>query len=423
MNAALEHGADIRHPIMNGQSILGGGRGSVGEVFVAFLELGLTSFGGPIAHLGYFRESFVVRCRWIDEAGYADLVALCQFLPGPASSQVGFALGLMRAGPLGALAAWAGFTLPSAVLMLLFAFSASIFDGPIGLAAIHGLKLVAVAIVAQAVWGMARTLTPDRSRAALALVALAAVTLVSGAWGQIAAIGLGAMGGLWLCRAITPAPGGSVRFMVRRKVGATCLAIFTLLLVGLPLLASAFGLQGLALLDAFYRSGALVFGGGHVVLPLLQAAIVEPGWTDDATFLAGYGLAQALPGPLFSFAAYLGALVVSVPGGMIGAGVALVGIFLPGLLILVGALPFWEALRARPAARAALHGVNAAVVGILGAALYNPVWVSAVISPYDFAIAAAGFILLTVWRTPPIVVVMLVALLATAQSLTLASGV
>jgi chromate transporter len=408
---------------MYGQSILGGGRGSVGEVFVAFLKLGLTSFGGPIAHLGYFRESFVVRRRWIDEAGYADLVALCQFLPGPASSQVGFALGLMRAGPLGALAAWAGFTLPSAVLMLLFAFSASSFDGPIGLAAIRGLKLVAVAIVAQAVWGMARTLTPDRSRAALALVALAAVTLVNGAWGQIAAIGLGAMGGRWLCRAITPAPGGSVQFMVRRKVGATCLAIFTLLLVGLPLLASAFGLQGLALFDAFYRSGALVFGGGHVVLPLLQAAIVEPGWTDDATFLAGYGVAQALPGPLFSFAAYLGALVVSVPGGMIGAGVALVGIFLPGLLILVGALPFWEALRARPAAKAALHGVNAAVVGILGAALYNPVWVSAVISPYDFAIAAAGFILLTVWRTPPIVVVMLVALLATAQSLRQVSGV
>lgn len=408
---------------MNGQSILGGGRGSVGEVFVAFLKLGLTSFGGPIAHLGYFRESFVMRRRWIDEAGYADLVALCQFLPGPASSQVGFALGLMGAGPLGALAAWAGFTLPSAVLMLLFAYSASSFDGPIGLAAIHGLKLVAVAIVAQAVWGMARTLTPDRSRAGLALVALAAVTLVNGAWGQIAAIGLGAMGGLWLCRAITPAPSGSVQFMVRRKVGATCLAIFALLLVGLPLLASGFGLQGLVLFDAFYRSGALVFGGGHVVLPLLQTAIVEPGWTDDATFLAGYGVAQALPGPLFAFAAYLGALVVSVPGGMIGAGVALVGIFLPGLLILVGALPFWEALRARPAARAALHGVNAAVVGILGAALYNPVWVSAVISPYDFAIAAAGFILLTVWRTPPIVVVMLVALLAAAQSLRLVSGV
>lgn len=408
---------------MNEQSILGGGRGSIGEVFVAFLKLGLTSFGGPIAHLGYFRESFVVRRRWIDEAGYADLVALCQFLPGPASSQVGFALGLMRAGPLGALAAWAGFTLPSAVLMLLFAFSASSFDGPIGLAAIHGLKLVAVAIVAQAVWGMARTLTPDRSRAALALVALAAVTLANGAWGQIAAIGLGAMGGLWLCRAITPAPGGSVRFMLRRKVGATCLAIFTILLVGLPLLASAFGLQELALFDAFYRSGALVFGGGHVVLPLLQTAIVEPSWTDDATFLAGYGVAQALPGPLFAFAAYLGALVVSVPGGMIGAGIALIGIFLPGLLILVGALPYWEALRARPAARAALHGVNAAVVGILGAALYNPVWVSAVISPYDFAIAAAGFILLTVGRTPPIVVVMLVALLATAQSLSLVSGV
>ncbi|WP_307087802.1 chromate efflux transporter [Sphingomonas faeni] len=408
---------------MSEQRILAGGRGNVGEVFVAFLKLGLTSFGGPIAHLGYFRESFVVRRRWIDEAGYADLVALCQFLPGPASSQVGFALGLMRAGPLGALAAWAAFTLPSAFLMLLFAYGASSFEGPIGSAAIHGFKLVAVAIVAQAVWGMGRTLTPDRSRAGLALAALAVVTLLNGAWGQVAAIGVGAMGGLLLCRAVALAPGGRVRFAVPRKVGVTCLAVFMLLLVGLPLLAEALGSQELTLFDAFYRSGALVFGGGHVVLPLLQAAVVEPGWTDDTTFLAGYGVAQALPGPLFTFAAYLGALVAPIPRGMIGAGVALVGIFLPGLLILVGALPFWETLRARPAAQAALHGVNAAVVGILGAALYNPVWVSAVVSPYDFAIVAASFILLTVWRAPPIVVIILVVLLAIPQSLQLTLAV
>lgn len=369
--------------MMNEQSILAGDRGGVGEVFVAFLKLGLTSFGGPIAHLGYFREAFVVRRQWIDEAGYADLVALGQFLPGPASSQVGFALGLMRAGPMGGLAAWAGFTLPSAFLMLLFAYGASRFDGPIGRAAIHGFKLVAVAIVAHAVWGMARTLTPDRARAGLALAAFAVVTLLDGAWGQVAAIGVGAIGGLRVCRATAPASGGSAWLVVPRKIGMICLAIFTLLLVGLP---------------------------------LLQAAVVEPGWTDDATFLAGYGVAQTMPGPLFAFAAYLGAVVAPAPRGMIGAGVALVGVFLPGLLILVGVLPFWEALRSRPAAQAALRGVNAAVVGILGAAFYDPVWISAVISPCDFAIAAAGFLLLTVWRTPPVAVVMLMALLAIVQS-------
>lgn len=386
---------------------------SVGEVFAVFLKLGLTSFGGPIAHLGYFRDELVTRRRWIDEEGYADLVALCQFLPGPASSQVGFALGLVRAGPLGAFAAWTGFTLPSALVMILFAYGASSMTGPIGVAAIHGLKLVAVAIVAQAVWGMARTLTPDRPRAGLALGALATVTLLGGAWGQVAAIGAGALGGLWLCRNPAATPAGPVRFAVPRSVGVVCLATFTLLLVGLPLLTARSGSQGLALFDAFYRSGALVFGGGHVVLPLLQTAVVGPGWTNDATFLVGYGVAQAVPGPLFSFAAYLGAVVAPAPHGVAGAAVALAAIFLPGLLILVGALPFWDALRARPAAQAALRGVNAAVVGILAAALYNPVWISAVLTPYDFAVAAIGFTLLVVWRTPPIAVVLLMALLAT----------
>lgn len=401
----------------NEQNIPAAGRGSVGEVFAAFLKLGLTAFGGPIAHLGYFREAFVVRRRWIDEAGYADLVALCQFLPGPASSQVGFALGLARAGPLGALAAWAGFTLPSALLMLLFAYGASSFGGPIGMAVIHGLKLVAVAIVAQAVWGMARTLTPDRPRAALALAALGVVTLLGGAWGQVAAIMVGALGGLWLCRAPAPISGGTMLFAVPRRIGIACLATFVILLVGLPLLAPTSASQGMALFDAFYRSGALVFGGGHVVLPLLQTAVVEPGWTDDATFLAGYGVAQAVPGPLFTFAAYLGAVVHPAPQGIVGAGVALAGIFLPGMLILMGVLPFWDALRGRPLAQAALRGVNAAVVGILGAALYDPVWASAVLGPYDFAVVALGFALLTIWRTTPIAVVLVMALLALIPAL------
>lgn len=392
-------------------------RGNAGEVFTAFLKLGLTSFGGPIAHLGYFRDELVTRRKWIDEAGYADLVALCQLLPGPASSQTGFALGLMRAGPLGALAAWTAFTLPSALLMLLFAYVASSITGPIGAAVIHGLKLVAVAIVAQAVWGMARSLAPDRPRAGLALAALAVVTLLGGAWGQVVAIVAGGLGGLWLCRNAVSAPAGPVRFAVRRSVGVASLVAFAALLVGLPLLAASSGSQGVALFDAFYRSGALVFGGGHVVLPLLQSAVVEPDWTNDAAFLAGYGVAQAVPGPLFTFAAYLGAIVGPAPNGLAGAAVALIAVFLPGLLILVGALPFWDAMRGSPAAQAALRGVNAAVVGILAAALYNPVWVSAVLTPYDFTAAAIGFILLMIWRTPPIAVVLLMAILSVVPAL------
>lgn len=383
--------------------------GSAGEVFRAFLKLGVTSFGGPIAHLGYFRQELVLRRKWIDEAGYADLVALCQFLPGPASSQVGFSLGLLRAGPLGGLAAWAAFTLPSAILLVLFAFGSAALQGPVESGLLHGLKLVAVAIVAQAVWGMARTLAPDRARASIALVALVIVTLVSGAAGQIAAIVLGGLAGLRLCRDAPVATTGHLTFPVSRRAGFVSLALYFLLLLFLPLVAAAESSHALALFDAFYRSGALVFGGGHVVLPLLQAAVVDPGWVRPDAFLAGYGAAQAVPGPLFTFAAYLGAAATLPPNGVAGAAIALVAIFLPGILVLVGALPFWDALRTRPRAQAGMRGVNAAVVGLLGAALYDPIWVSAVQGPVDFALATIGFVLLTVWRVPPWVVVVLLA--------------
>lgn len=380
-------------------------QGSIGEVFAAFLKLGLTSFGGPIAHLGYFRDELVVRRRWIDEAGYGDLVALCQFLPGPASSQVGFALGLLRAGLLGALAAWTAFTLPSAALMIGFAYGAGFLTGPIGVALVHGLKLVAVAVVAQAVLGMVRSLTPDGTRAAIALGALTLVTLAGGAAGQLGAIALGALAGLWICRTGPLAPVAHVGFKASRRVAGICLVLFFVLLVALPALHAATDAQSVALFDAFYRSGALVFGGGHVVLPLLQAEVVPPGWIADNAFLAGYGAAQAVPGPLFTFAAYLGAAVRPEPNGIAGGVLALVAVFLPGLLILLAALPFWEALRARPAAQAALRGSNAAVVGILGAALYDPVWTSAVLNPRDFLIAGAGFVALVGWKCPPWLVV------------------
>jgi chromate transporter len=380
--------------------------GSAGEVFRVFLKLGLTSFGGPIAHLGYFRDELVVRRKWIDEAGYADLVALCQFLPGPASSQVGFALGILRGqGPLGGLAAWCAFTMPSALLLLAFALGAAAFAGPAAEGLLHGLKLVAVAVVAQAIWGMAQSLTPDRARAAIALAAVAVVVFVGGSFGQIAAIALGAAAGLALCRAEGPALAGHLSFPVSRRGGALLLAAFAVLFLVTPVLARATGWQGLQLFDAFYRSGALVFGGGHVVLPLLQAEVVPPGWVSNADFLAGYGLAQAVPGPLFTFAAYLGAVMAPAPNELAGAAIALVALFLPGLLLVSGMLPFWDALRRRPAAQAAMRGANAAVVGILGAALYSPVWTSAVLGPRDFALALAGFLLLTVWKAPPWIVV------------------
>lgn len=391
--------------------------GSPAEVLWVFLKLGLTCFGGPIAHIGYFRDEFVLRRKWIDEHAYADLVGLCQFLPGPASSQVGLSIGLMRAGYLGALAAWAGFTLPSAAALVLFAYGAGALNGPIGDGLLHGLKLTAVAIVAQAVWGMARNLCPDRQRASIAVVAALILLFSTSPAAQIGAIALGGFAGLWLCRGGTLVPSGHVEMPVSRAVGLIALTSFFLLLLGLPVLQELSASSGVALFGAFYRSGALVFGGGHVVLPLLREAFVTPGWLSDSAFLAGYGAAQAVPGPLFTFAAYLGAVVTPNPHGIIGAGLGLIGIFLPGMLILLGVLPFWDSLRKRSNAQAMMRGVNAAVVGLLGAAFYNPVWTSSVLTPPDFGIALVGFVLLTVWRVPPLVVVVFSAAAGATVSL------
>jgi len=382
--------------------------GRVSEVFTAFLKLGLTSFGGPIAHLGYFRDELVIRRKWLDETAYADLVALCQFLPGPASSQVGFSLGILRShGLWGGFAAWFAFTMPSALILFAFAMGASAFTGPVAEGFLHGLKLVAVAVVAQAIWGMSRALTPDRARAGIALAAVAIVVLFVGSFGQIAAIALGACAGLWLCRGEVTPVSGHLNFPVSRRAGVIALVLFVALLLIPPAIAAATSSQGLALFDAFYRSGAFVFGGGHVVLPLLQAQVVAPGWVTNEAFLAGYGLAQAVPGPLFTFAAYLGAAMGPAPNGVSGAAIALVALLLPGMLLVYGTLPFWDKMRTRPAAQAAMRGSNAAVVGILGAALYNPVWTSAVLTPRDFALALAGFLLLIVWKVPPWIVVLL----------------
>jgi len=394
------------------------GRGSPLEVLRVFLRLGLTCFGGPIAHIGYFRDEFVLRRRWIDEHAYADLVGLCQFLPGPASSQVGFSIGLMRAGYLGALAAWTGFTLPSAAALILFAYGASALGGPAGSGLLHGLKLTAVAIVAQAVLGMARTLCPDRARASIAVAAALIVLFSTSSATQIAAIVVGGIAGLFLCRGGTQAATGDVDMPVSRNAGLVALAGFVLLLAGLPILRSLTGSANVALFDAFYRSGALVFGGGHVVLPLLREAFVAPGWLSDDAFLAGYGAAQAVPGPLFTFAAYLGAVVASEPYRLAGACLGLVGIFLPGMLVLLGALPFWSSFRKRAGAQAVMRGVNAAVVGLLGAALYNPVWITSVHTTHDFGIALVGFVLLAAWRAPPLLVVAFSAAAGTAMAMT-----
>ena len=378
---------------------------SPAEVLLIFFKLGLTCFGGPIAHIGYFRDEFVVRRKWIDEHAYADLVGLCQFLPGPASSQVGFSIGLMRAGYLGALAAWTGFTLPSAAILVLFAYGAGALSGPVGAGLLHGLKLTAVAIVAQAVWGMARNLCPDRERASIAVVAALIILFSTTSISQIGAIVLGGLAGLWLCRSEAAAPSGHVELPVSRTVGLITLGMFFVLLAGLPVLRSLTGSSGVSLFDAFYRSGALVFGGGHVVLPLLREAFVAPGWLSDDAFLAGYGAAQAVPGPLFTFAAYLGTVVSPEPHGLVGAALGLIGIFLPGILILLGTLPFWDSFRKRARAQAMMRGVNAAVVGVLGAALYDPVWTTTVHTGKDFGIALVGFVLLVAWRAPPLVVV------------------
>lgn len=390
--------------------------GTPAEVFKVFLKLGLTSFGGPIAHLAYFRDEVVVRRKWLDEQRYADLVALCQFLPGPASSQVGFALGLMRGGWLGAAAAWTAFTLPSAAILVMFAMAASAFSSPIGLGLIHGLKLVAVAVVAQAVWGMAKSLTPDRTRAGIAIAAVFAVTF-GGVFGQLAAIVFGALLGLILCRGGDPAHSHPLPVDVSRTAGVVCLSLFFVLLAILPTVAAYSTWHGVDMFDAFYRSGSLVFGGGHVVLPLLEAETVRTGWISADSFLAGYGVAQAVPGPLFTFAAYLGAAMNPAPNGVAGAAICLVAIFLPGILLLVGALPFWSWLNTKKLARAAMRGANASVVGILGAALYNPVWTGGVQSPVDFALVLSGFLLLTVWKIPPWAVVVLLGAAGAASTL------
>ena len=384
--------------------------GSAWEVFLVFLRLGLTSFGGPIAHLGYFREELVERRRWLSDAAYADLVALCQFLPGPASSQVGFALGVMRGGGIaGGLAAWLGFTLPSALVLFAFAIGAASISGPIAQGVVHGLKLVAVAVVAQAVWGMARSLAPDRERAAIVLLAVLIVVLFAGTTAQVAAIVAGAIVGLWLCRDRAVASVTNPDFPVSSTQGALALLLFALLLIVLPLLSALLDNGNLNLIDSLYRAGALVFGGGHVVLPLLQQEMVAPGWVGIESFLAGYGVAQAVPGPLFTFAVWLGADASVASSPAAGAALALIAVFVPGLLLVYGMLPFWGRLRSRPAAQAAMRGANAAVVGILAAALYTPVWTGAVLDATDFALALVGFLLLTVWKAPPWTVVLLLA--------------
>ena len=383
--------------------------GGAWPVFLAFLRLGLTSFGGPVAHLGYFRTEFVERRRWLDERSYADLVALCQFLPGPASSQVGMALGMGRAGWAGGLAAWLGFTLPSALALMLFAYGVAQYQGLAASGWVQGLKVAAVAVVAQAVWAMSRTLCPDRPRAALAILAALLTLLLPSAAGQIGAIVAAGLLGRWLLKLPPQDAGQRHDYGVARQAGVAALALFALLLVGLPLWAAASGSSTVALVAGFYRAGALVFGGGHVLLPLLQASVV-PAAVSNADFLAGYGAAQAVPGPLFTFAAYLGTVAQGPLHGWVGGLVLLVAVFLPGALLLVAALPFWEGLRRRAGIQTTMAGINAGVVGILLSALYDPVWTSAIHSRADFGLALAAFGLLVVGRVSPVVVVVLAAL-------------
>ena len=379
------------------------------EVLRVSTRLGLTCFGGPIAHLGYFREEYVARRRWLDEARYADLVALCQFLPGPASSQVGMAIGIMRAGLLGGVAAWLGFTLPSALALLAFAYGLQ----TVGLADagwLHGLKVVAVAVVAQAVWGMARNLASDRERASVAILAAIAVLASRSAAAQVLVIVVAGLLGWMLLPAAGTSTTSRVRVALGKGVALMSLALFFGLLVGLPIARQIVPSHALAVFDSFYRAGALVFGGGHVVLPLLQAEVVPPGWVTNEAFIAGYGAAQAVPGPLFTFAAYLGAVMHQPPNGWIGATWALVAVFLPSFLLIVGGLPFWELLRGRASFQAALRGINAAVVGLLLAALYDPVWNSAIKGPADFGLVLVAFGLLMFWKLPPWLVVVLTAM-------------
>lgn len=386
--------------------------GSALEVLRVFAKLGLTSFGGPVAHLGYFRTEIVERRKWLDEAHYVDIVALCQFLPGPASSQTGISLGILRAGLPGAFAAWIGFSGPSVLAMILFGYGVGRLGDIAHVPWLHGLKIVAVAVVAQAVWGMARNLCPDRKRATVAVGAALLALAAPSAAGQIGAIVAGGLIGWWLFPAMAINEAAPLAVRIARPLAIAALVLFFVLLFGLPVLAAAGGNHIVTLIGSFYRSGALVFGGGHVVLPLLQQSVVPPGWVGNDAFLAGYGAAQAVPGPLFTFAAYLGTVMGPAPHGWVGGLICVSAIYLPSFLLLVGVLPFWNALRRRGGIRAALAGVNAAVVGLLLAALYTPVWTSAIFAPADFALGIAAFLLLVMWRVPPWLVVILGALAA-----------
>src|SRR6266568_6390710 len=386
-------------------------QGSFLEVLGVFTKLGLTSFGGPIAHLGYFRQEIVVRRKWLDEASYADLIALCQFLPGPSSSQTGIALGISRAGLWGGLASWLGFTLPSAILLTLFAYATSFLHGATTTGLLNGLLVVAVAVVAQAVWGMATTLCPDRPRATMAIVSAIAILLWPIAIVQITIIVLAGLIGWRLLRKTQQEAPISLPITISRRLAISCWIVFFALLLGLPILRQVTQNQSIALFDTFFRVGSLVFGGGHVVLPLLQREVVPAGWVTNDQFLAGYAAAQAVPGPLFTFAAYLGAVSKPAPNGWPGAAIALLAIFLPSFLFVIGILPFWNRLRTFEPFKAALRGVNAAVVGILLAALYQPIWVSAIHGPLDFALGLFAFGLLAIWKVPPWVVVLLSALI------------
>lgn len=382
-----------------------GAKGSALEVLVVSTRLGLTSFGGPIAHLGYFHNEYVERRRWLGQDAYAEIVALAQALPGPASSQVGIAIGLVRAGLIGALLAWIGFTLPSAVALVAFAYGVSDVENIGDAAWLHGLKLAAVAIVAFAVWGMARNLAPDKERATIAIVATVLALSLETALAQVAIIAAAGLVGWWLFHAEAAQPESQLPVRIGRNVAAGAWLLFFGFLLGLPLLAAVAESQAVNLFDSFYRTGSLVFGGGHVVLPLLEREVVAPGWLTQDEFLAGYGAAQAVPGPLFTLSAYLGAVSEPEPNGVVGAGVALTAIFLPSFFLIVGGLPAWSLIRRSPSILAALRGVNAGVVGLLLAALYSPVFTSAVGSAEDFSLAIAAFGLLAFWKVPPWAVV------------------
>jgi chromate transporter len=381
-------------------------RSSIWEIFKVSIKLGLTSFGGPVAHLGYFREEYVRRKQWLGEKEYADLVALCQFLPGPASSQTGIGIGFLRGGWLGAVLAWLGFTLPSVVALALFAYLCKGW-GLESAGWIHGLKIAAVAIVAQAVWGMSRQLAPDRARTTIALLTAIASLLANSAVSQVIFIAIGAFLGLLLYRnAAEEKQGEDLVVPVSPKLAIAALILFFVLLAGLPLLRLAYPEGWIAMFDSFYRAGALVFGGGHVVLPLLEKEVVPAGWMTEEQFLAGYGAAQAVPGPLFTFAAYLG----MVMKGWLGAVVATLAIFLPAFLLVAGVLPFWASLRKQEKVKRALFGMNAVVVGILLAALYDPIWINTVRTTGDFCLAIAAFAMLIVWKLPPWMIVVFSAL-------------